>query len=245
MNLDRGKTKLWIDYCSYEAAKYAVLHWHYSKALPAGQIVKYGCWYDRSFWGAILFARGACYRIGDAFGLDATEICELTRVALAPGHPFFVTQAISVALRFLKVHCPGLRVVVSYADPEQGHRGRIYQAGNWVDLGKSSLGPYGFIGGRWVHARTFTDTKKSKAFRSSVSAAVKAGYKVERRWKWKFAYPLDDQGRKAIDKYQMKMMRRASSGVRGTTLGEAVQTRPCRSELITDQADEGVMANAP
>jgi len=31
----------------------------------------------------------------------------------------------------------GVRLVVSYADPAHGHHGGIYQAGNWVYLGRT------------------------------------------------------------------------------------------------------------
>jgi hypothetical protein len=40
------KVDLKVDFCSYEAAKYAVEHWHYSKTMPAGKTVKIGAWED-------------------------------------------------------------------------------------------------------------------------------------------------------------------------------------------------------
>jgi hypothetical protein len=36
----------------------------------------------------------------------------------------------------LKQQSPGVKVVVSYADTEQGHLGKIYQAANWMYVGK-------------------------------------------------------------------------------------------------------------
>ena len=38
-----------VDWCSYEAAKYAVMHWHYSKTMPAGKTVKLGVWENGRF----------------------------------------------------------------------------------------------------------------------------------------------------------------------------------------------------
>jgi len=38
-------------------------------------------------------------------------------------------------LRKLKKHAKGLKLVVSYADFNQGHHGGIYQATNWIYVG--------------------------------------------------------------------------------------------------------------
>ena len=50
---------LHLDWCSYEAAKYAVEHWHYSHSLPIGKLVKIGVWEDDQFIGAVVFGYGA------------------------------------------------------------------------------------------------------------------------------------------------------------------------------------------
>ena len=76
------KPDLKLDFCSHEAARYSVLQWHYSKRMPIGRIVKFGVWEDGDFIGAILFARGASPHLGDKYGLQQTEVCELVRVAL-------------------------------------------------------------------------------------------------------------------------------------------------------------------
>ena len=34
---------------------------------------------------------------------------------------------------------PGIRLLVSYADLNQGHEGKIYQASNWVFVGKTGF----------------------------------------------------------------------------------------------------------
>ena len=44
-----------VDWCDYQAAKYAVMHWHYSKAMPAGRNVYLGVWESNRFVGAVLF----------------------------------------------------------------------------------------------------------------------------------------------------------------------------------------------
>jgi len=138
--------------CSHEAAKYAVENWHYSRILPTGKIVKFGVWEQNQFIGAIMFSRGASPHLGTALDLDSTEICELTRVALT-SHINPVSQMIAKAMRTLKTSNPGLRAVISFADPKHGHHGGIYQAGNWIYTGETDKKTEHFIDGRWRHER--------------------------------------------------------------------------------------------
>jgi hypothetical protein len=113
------KPLLTLDWCSYAAAKYAVQHWHYSKAMPTPPLVKIGCWEDTQFIGCILFGRGTNKNLCRAYRLSITEVCELTRVALTR-HDAPVSRLIRIALRLLTVSSSRLRLVVSYADPNYG-----------------------------------------------------------------------------------------------------------------------------
>ena len=73
---------LYLDWCSHEAAKFAVEHWHYSKVMPKGKLIKIGVWEDGRFIGVVLFGRGANNHIGNPFSLTQTEAAELVRIAL-------------------------------------------------------------------------------------------------------------------------------------------------------------------
>ena len=147
-------TDLVVDWCSYEAAKYAVMHWHYSKRMPRSKMNMTGVWEDGEFIGCVVFGYGATPQIGSPYGLNQYEIVELTRVALkAHRHP--VTQVLKRAIRLIDGHNKGLRLIVSFADTEQGHLGVIYQAGGWVYAGTTKPGRVGFIvKGKKVHTRT-------------------------------------------------------------------------------------------
>ena len=79
----------------------------------------------------MIFGKSANNKIGHKYGLKHTEICELMRVALKE-HKTPVTQILKVCLKILRNENPGIKLVVSYADPEQGHEGKIYKAGNWI-----------------------------------------------------------------------------------------------------------------
>ena len=150
--------ELKVDWCSHEAAKHACLNWHYSRSIPVGKLVKLGAWENERFIGAIIFSRGANSRIGEPYNLGQTEVCELTRVALR-AHKEPVTKILTHAIKMLKQHCQELRLIVSYADLDQGHTGTIYQAGNWLYVGttlfNSTDGSY-IINGKREHGRTIS-----------------------------------------------------------------------------------------
>jgi hypothetical protein len=144
-----------LDWCDHQAAKYAVEKWHYSGRMPVGPMVKIGAWENDDFIGAVLFGRGANNSIGRPYGLRQTEVCELVRIALR-AHVTAVSRIVSISLQLLKQHCGGIRLVISYADDRQGHIGVIYQAGNWLYVGRAMSSTEFFHDGRWKHNREIT-----------------------------------------------------------------------------------------
>jgi hypothetical protein len=147
------KSILRVDWATHEAAKYAVLNWHYSKCLPAGKLVKVGAWENDKFIGAVLFARGATPNLGKPYGLNQDACCELVRVALTR-HIAPVSRIVALSIKFLKKSNPRLRLVVSFADQSQGHHGGIYQAGNWIYTGSGQPATFYKIKGKMTHPRT-------------------------------------------------------------------------------------------
>src|SRR6185312_15094859 len=127
-----SRPELKLDWCSHQAAKYAVGHWHYSKRMPKSKIAKIGVWENNKFIGVVLYGVGATSDLVKAYGLRQEQGCELVRVALRE-HESPVTRIVAISLKMLKRAFPGLRCVVSFADPQQGHVGGIYQGGG-MDL---------------------------------------------------------------------------------------------------------------
>ncbi len=147
------KPKLIIDWCTHQAAKFAVINWHYSKTMPVGKLNKIGVWEDGNYIGCVLFGRGANPNLSKSYNLQQTEVCELVRIALNK-HITPVTRIVSEAIELFRKQNPSMKLIVSFADQNHGHLGIIYQAGNWIytGLGKTTL-QY-FMKGRWVHKRT-------------------------------------------------------------------------------------------
>ena len=195
-----SRPELRLDWCSHEAAKYAVEHWHYSGVLPCPPQVFVGVWEAGQFVGCVVFSRGAAQHIGRPFGVEQTEVCELTRVALRSAHAAPVSRVVAVALRLLRQKEPGLRLVVSYADPGHQHHGGIYQAGNWLYLGKKSdtvefLAP---DGKQW-HGRMVSATGRKLVYGQSRPVWRRDQCEpVTCEGKHKYAMPLDDAMRQQL-----------------------------------------------
>ena len=192
--LNPRKPVLKLDWCSHAAAKYAVEHWHYSRRMPMPPLVSVGVWEDGAYIGCILFSRGACPTLGKAYGLAQTEVCELVRIALT-AHAAPVTRIVSVAMKFLGVNSPGLRLVVSFADPGEGHHGGIYQGGNWTYSGRSSDTKQYKHEGRWKHSReaaggAFGGSRAVANYQALPSRVVPG--------KHRYLMPLDDAMRAQI-----------------------------------------------
>lgn len=181
-----------LDWCSHEAAKYAVEHWHYSGKLPVGKTVKVGAWEDDRFIGCVLFARGANCNLLKPYGLQQTEGAELARVALSE-HRTPVSRIIRIALGMLKKQSPGMRLVVSFADTKEGHHGGIYQAGGWIFIGSIDPPTEYLWQGRWVHPMHI-----QTMVRAGKLAGCQGLVKRQGSVKHRYLMPLDDAMRAQI-----------------------------------------------
>ena len=188
MSLPQNKPALKLDWCSHEAAKYAVEHWHYSHTMFPNKTVKLGAWEDGKFVGAVVFGVGVTNNIGKPYSLKSTEVCELVRVALT-AHSTPVTRILSLAVMFLRKASPGLRLIVSYADPAQGHHGGIYQGANWIYVGATTGGREILINGIWKHRRSVNH-------KGSSSVIGKTWQRTS--GKHKYLMPLDDAMRAQV-----------------------------------------------
>jgi hypothetical protein len=182
-----SKHDLHIDWATHQAAKYACENWHYSGCLPVGKIVKIGAWEAGKFIGVVLFGRGANNNMLKPFGLNQDQGCELVRIALSK-HSVPVSRIAAQAIKFLKNQSSGLKLIVSYADPEVGHYGGIYQAGNWIYTGLSAQAIKVFYKGKWSHKKTVDDAgiDQSNLMKKKVCG------------KHRYLMPLDNEMRQRI-----------------------------------------------
>jgi len=133
-----------IDWCSYDAARYAVEHWHYSRSLPCSKTARLGVWEDGKFIGAIVFAWGAN------------------------------------------------RHLVSYADLNQGHEGKIYQASNWLYVGMTGYEAGITLNGKLTHRRTINSKYGTSDIEWLRKRIDPCATRYEGKPKFKYLLPLDD-----------------------------------------------------
>ncbi len=188
-----SKADLKVDWATHAAAKYACENWHYSKSVPVGKLVKIGAWENDKFIGVALFAWGMNKDLGTPYGLAIGECCELVRVALAR-HECQTSRVVAIAIRFLRKQSPGLRLVVSFADPAENHHGGIYQAGNWIYSGTSGTNFEWRLNGKRLNKRAYTGGN----FGQPRMKVPHGAEKVSLPGKHRYLMPLDDEMRAKI-----------------------------------------------
>jgi hypothetical protein len=218
------KPTLRIDWCSYEAAKYAVKHWHYSRSLPCSKTARLGVWEDDKFIGVIVFAWGANRHLAGEYKLKMTECAELCRIALAK-HSTPVSRILSIAVKMLKREMPGIRLIVSYADLNQGHQGKIYQASNWLFVGESGHEAGIILNGKLTHRRTINSkygTSDIDWLRKHVDPRAR---REEGEPKFKYLFPLDDEIAERVKLLAKAYPKKNAPQVKPATRLESIQER--------------------
>lgn len=186
--------------------------------MPVGKLVKMGIWENGQFVGVIIFGLGATPNLSKPYGLTMLECCELVRIAMTR-HVTPVSRCIAIALRKLKKFCPGVRLVVSFADAAEKHHGGIYQASNWIYAGRTADHKFPVLNGRVTHPRSIQMMIAQGKLKSAAGLpwVLKPG-------KHRYLMPLDDEIRERVKSLSQPFPKRAP---------EALQMRP------PNQAGEG------
>ena len=135
-----------------EAVRYACLNFHYAKSVPT--ILYAFNVYEGGVWcGCIIFSQGANNHIACPFELVQGEVIELVRVALN-GKQSATSECVAASLKMIHKIAPQVKIIVSYADMDEGHTGIIYQATNWIYLGKGAPIHSFIINGKKTHFKS-------------------------------------------------------------------------------------------
>lgn len=175
--------------------RYACHNYHYAKVVPPIHVA-FSCYEDGKFIGVIAYNAGTAGVLPKRFGTISGQALELVRVALNGEQKTPTTKFVAISLKLLKKQKPNAKVVVSYADiTNQGHKGIIYRAGNWIYDGKikTGKGAYYRVKGSLVHGRAMR-----KRFGNN-TAKWPEYEEVGEMEKHRFVYPLD---RKWYDKFK-------------------------------------------
>jgi hypothetical protein len=235
-----SRPELRLDWCSHEAAKYAVEKWHYSRTMPPPPMMHIGAWESRQFIGCVLFARGASAHLLLPYGLKTTEGCELVRIALSR-HSAPVSRIVRIALKMLSTSCPGIRLVVSFADPSKGHHGGVYQAGGWIYAGDTSPNSmYLDRSGKLWHNRMISSSGVRKVFGKYRKVLRPSDCKrIDLPGKHRYLMPLDQEMRERIAHLARPYPKRAGSADSGTPAVQAGRggATPTPALLTEEAAD--------
>lgn len=129
---------------------------HYTRSVPSGKshYIRYGA--AIVVWSIPANKNLARFILG-----EPGNVWELSRLWAPDGHePNLLTQAISAAVKIIQ-RLENPVALVSYADPNQGHKGGVYRAASWMYHGKSEeVRTYRAEDGTTVARRAFHSGKK-------------------------------------------------------------------------------------
>lgn len=115
-----------------EDAKELIRANHYTRTVPSGKshYVRFGA-------ALVVWSIPANKNLARFILRDGGTVWELSRLWAPDGHaPNLLTQAISAAVKVIaRLENPD--ALVSYADPNAGHKGGVYRAASWIYHGRS------------------------------------------------------------------------------------------------------------
>ena len=129
--------------------------------------------------------------------LELDEVLELTRLVILDGYGKNIeSYAIGQSFEWLRTNAPEVKVLISYADPEQTHTGGIYRATNWLyqGCGYSKLMPDFSLkleeDGEWIHSRTVGARYGNKRVENLAKAIGHTFWRKEETAKHRYIYFL-------------------------------------------------------
>lgn len=184
-----------IKQISNTEAKKFMKKYHYTKSCPKATI-SLAFYYKDKICTMIVYGQPSNYNLAKSIweGGNEQECLELLRLFSFDWCPKNIeSYCISQSIKYLKQYYPQYKVLVSYADASVGHIGYIYQASNWLYVGKSSPEPEIFIDGIRRHRRDLYDkygTSSIKKLKEILGNRIQIGKKNQ---KYKYIYILSNK----------------------------------------------------
>lgn len=103
---------------------------HYLESCPAGYVNLYEFNEGRDLIGGMLLGRPSARQY------DSSKILQLHRMFFIDETAHCVeSQGLAMMRKHVRMWMPGIRGLLSYSDPEEGHQGTVYAADMWCPLG--------------------------------------------------------------------------------------------------------------
>ena len=166
--------------------------------------------------GAMVYGHPVCNKAVDSITSDASlplsGVLELTRLVILDCYGSNIESfVIGQSFRWLRHNAPEVKVLISYADPEEDHAGTIYQATNWLyqGLGASKLMPDYSIketpDGPWIHSRSVGAKWGSKNLQRLAETIGHIFWRKEESAKHRYIYFLCDRREKRKIRKKLKL----------------------------------------
>ncbi len=187
----------------------------------------YGIFFDNFCGGAICINKnGVCPRNGREFGLEDKFVSYFARGACAFWTPIgTASKLLSFALKFEKKQ--GAKMAIAFADTDAGEYGTVYQATNWLCLGRQEKTSYQYVkGNKVVDSRSIL--QRATHYRCTIAQyerlLEKNGWKRQRtNAKYRYIYILaDEPERSAIYEKVKGKIQGQDSGVSETRCGNSL-----------------------
>ena len=183
-----------------------VEQWHYSSNVNGLRIAQcFGLFCDGELIGAMIYGQVGMANAWKPYGDSEDDVVELRRLCCIDNTPRCTeSYFIGKTLKWMKQNTQ-YQTVVSYADAFHEHSGIIYQATNFLYLGKTAKGRVIMHNGRQYHdkpIRTYYTNKHGvkalKPFAQRVKDALESGEAeyVNTPGKHIYVYPLQKRMRK-------------------------------------------------
>ena len=188
-----------VELCERADIKDFIEHWHYSKSIN-GLMSDY-CFKlmdgDRLI-GGMIYGRFAMANVWKKYSDRPEDVIELRRLCCIDDTPKNTeSYFIGATLRYLKKHTD-IQTVISYADPEYGHEGIIYQASNFELVGETSKGRVIIWNGKKYHDKAIRTKYKGelKPFARRLVEALDRGEAYYKNTVGKHVYKYDLKNRR-------------------------------------------------
>jgi DNA polymerase len=151
VNKFADKNQVTMKVLDYETAKNIIVNNHYSGCMPPFQLAL-GFYIKEKINCVIVFGPSATPNMVKS--LPSPKYWELTRLfSFDWGGKNIESICISKALKYIEQNYDK-NVIISFADPSEGHAGYIYQATNWLYCGQSQSDKWYFVDGKKIHPRS-------------------------------------------------------------------------------------------
>lgn len=121
----------------FPIAKEFIIKYHYSHTMPSTTKLSLGYFYNEMLTCVIVYGYPIGRNVLNWLQVPRATCLELTRLCSLDNLPKNTeSYCIGKSFKFLRKFFPHIKYLISYADPNHGHMGYIYQATNWLYVGE-------------------------------------------------------------------------------------------------------------